>query len=200
MERSDNFAVVGIGASAGGLQALQTFFENIPADTNIAFVVIVHIPRQPTSNLDQILSRTCKIPVSRVDVNTRIEPGNIYVIIEGYYLLSVDGSLVLMKRDEHDKINKAVDVFFDSLAQDFQSRAAGIVLSGTGTDGVEGVKAIEARGGFVMVQQPDTARFDGMPMSIITFDHPDIIDTPENLAEFIVSYGKQVSFGGRKTG
>jgi chemotaxis response regulator CheB len=198
MEGSDKFAVVGIGASAGGLQALQTFFEHIPAGTDIAFVVIVHIPRQPASNLHQILSRICKLPVHRVDVNTRIESGNVYVIIEGYYLLSVDGSLVLMKRDEHDKINKAIDIFFDSMAQDFQSRAAGIILSGTGTDGLHGVKAIEDRGGFVMVQDPESARFDGMPMSIIAFDHPDIIDTPENLAVFIISYGKQVSSGGRK--
>ena len=184
---SNNYLTVAIGSSAGGLNALTEFFGAMPAQPDIVFVIVCHLHREHRSNLATILSRIARMPVIRVDQNTQVAPGNIYVIPENRYLVIRDGRLILMPREE-GMINRAVDVFFTSLAADAGSNAVGVILSGMGTDGVKGATAIEKNGGFIMVQDPETTRFNGMPMSVVRFDHPDVIDTPYKLAKFISDY------------
>lgn len=187
MVKKNDHIIVAIGASAGGLQALNEFFNAMPPQDDIAFVVLCHLHRDHRSNLDVLLSRETEMPVIRIDKRMPASPGNIYVLPENKYLGIQNGELVLIERDA-GLINKAVDIFFTSLAKDAGSNAVGIVLSGMGTDGVKGATAIEKNGGFVMVQDPASTRFNGMPMSVIRFDHPDVIDTPNILAKFIAEY------------
>lgn len=187
MEPEKNFYIVGIGASAGGIDALTDFFNKAPLNPNIAYVVIMHVLRDHVSMLDHIIGKVTTIPIIRVSKNTTVKPGHIYLIVENTYLTIKDGILLIRER-EKSAINQAVDIFFESLSIDFGKNAIGIVLSGVGSDGLKGVKHIEDRGGFVLVQQPDSAQFNGMPMSIITFDHPDVIDTPARLSTFVTNY------------
>lgn len=154
---------------------------------DVAYVVVTHIPRDYESKLDKVLAMEAKLPIVRVTEGIEVAPQHIYVIAENTYLTIKEGVLTPTERDE-SAINQAVDIFFESLAEDFKSKAIGVILSGVGSDGLKGVKHIEDNGGFVLVQHPDTAQFDGMPMSVIKFDHPDVIDGPQQLAKFVAHY------------
>jgi two-component system CheB/CheR fusion protein len=179
--------IVGIGASAGGLESLQKFFSALPEQKDAAFVVVMHLLRDHTSQLDSILSRVTPMPVLRIEPGLTVESGKIYVLPEGKYLEIRNNKLQLIDRD-YNGINRAVDVFFSSLAEDAGRRAIGIIMSGTGTDGTNGIKQIERHGGFAMVEDPKSSKFTGMPVSAIKFDHPDVVETPEKLAKFIDKY------------
>ncbi len=179
--------IVGIGASAGGLESLQKFFSALPEQKDAAFVIVMHLLRDHKSQLDSILSRISPMPVMRIATGMIVQSGNIYVLPEGKYLEIRNNKFQLLDRD-YSGINRAVDVFFSSLAEDAGRRAIGIVMSGTGTDGTKGIKQIEENGGFVMVEDPNSSQFTGMPVSAIKFDHPDVVDTPEKLAKFIDKY------------
>lgn len=179
--------VVGIGASAGGLEALQQFFQHLPAQPEIAFVIVMHLHRDHPSKLHKLLAPHCSMPVIRIRNGMMVQPGNVYVLPENHYLEMRNRAFILKPRDA-SLINRAVDIFFTALSKDGGRNAVAIILSGTGTDGTAGIKAIEAKGGFVMVQHPDSTQFDGMPMSAIRFDSPDVVDTPEKLAQFISRY------------
>lgn len=196
---NQDFLVVAIGASAGGIKALNEFFRNIPAETRSAFIVVTHLLRDHVSKLDQLIRNEADLPVIRVDKDMSIESGNIYVMPENAFLTIEHGRLKLQGRDE-DIINKAIDIFFDSVAKDCDGRTVGIVLSGLGSDGLKGVKKIEDNGGIVFVQDPDSTRFDGMPVSIIKFNHPDVIATPAELAKFLVSYELAYARGVKNNG
>ncbi len=179
-----DFITVGLGASAGGLPALVDFFKCISPLGNIAFVIVLHLMRDYRSNLDIILARFAPFPVIRVDKNMVIEPGKVYVIVENTYLTIENGIFKIEPRNDK-KQNFAVDIFFKSLAQDFKEKAVGIIFSGGGSDGLEGSKAINDKGGNVMVQDPASAQVDGMPVSIIRHDHPKIIMEPKDLAKYM---------------
>jgi len=179
--------IVGIGASAGGLESLTRFFSNLPPQQDAAFVVVMHLLRGYKSSLDNILRRSAQMPVIRIEDGTTVQSGNIYILPEGKYLQIRNRKLLLIDRD-YSGVNEAVDVFFTSMAEDAGRSAIGIIMSGTGTDGTEGIKQIERNGGFVMVEDPRSSRFNGMPSSAIKFDNPDVIETPEVLAKFIDKY------------
>ena len=178
-----DFFAVGIGASAGGLSAIREFLKPIPAKTGIAYIVVTHLTRQHKSRLDELLKKSTPLPVCRLAADTRLEPDHLYVLAENSMVTLHDGVLTVRERGENEVLNNAVDIFFTSLASDFEEKAVGVILSGCGSDGLKGSKAIKNHGGVVLVQSPESSQFAGMPETIITEDHPVAEAAPANLAE-----------------
>jgi two-component system CheB/CheR fusion protein len=187
-----DFFIAGLGCSAGCLDVLKTFFANVPERTGIAFVVVQHLSRNYVSILDKLLQSHTKLPIIRVLQDMEIKPDHIYLMPEGKFLLIRDGILHLIPRTTTQVVNYAVDTFFTSLAAYAGNKAIGIILTGMGTDGLEGAKAIEGVGGIVFVQEPSSAVFKGMPVSVITGDEPDVILPPAELAQSLAKYYKSV--------
>lgn len=178
---NNEVTVVGLGASAGGIDALTEFFDHVSPDIPVAFIVTVHLHRDFKSKLDEILQRHTKLPVLRVEADTKIERSKVYVLIENKKLKVVDGYIHNEPRG-NEVINSAVDEFFESLAATHDTNSIVIIFSGAGTDGLEGAKSITQEGGVVMVQDPATATVKGMPNAIIEGDHPKEIQSPKELA------------------
>jgi two-component system chemotaxis response regulator CheB len=179
------FYIVGIGASAGGLNALKEFFDHIPEDTPAAFIVVTHLSRNYYSILANLLAVHTKLAIARVDKDVQIQPGHIYVLTENTALRIADGWLKVEPRDQKI-MNSSVDIFFKSLATEFKERAIGVVLSGGGDDGLEGALQLFESGGNVMAQTLLSAQVTGMPRAIIDHDHPTAILSPAKLAKEIV--------------
>ncbi len=177
-----DFPIVGIGASAGGLDAFKRFLKAIPTDSGMAYVLVQHLDPTHESILPDILSRITKIPVHEITDDIHLAPDHIYVIPENKILTSTDGILKLTPRN-NIKINGAIDVFFTSLAEVHQNLAVGIVLSGTGSDGTQGLKAIKAHGGITFAQDQESASYDYMPKNAIDADVVDFILPPEEIPE-----------------
>ena len=178
-----DFFAVGIGASAGGLSAIREFLKPIPAKTGIAYIVVTHLTRQHKSRLDELLKKSTPLPVCRLAADARLEPDHLYVLAENSMVTLHDGVLTVRERGENEVLNNAVDIFFTSLASDFEEKAVGVILSGCGSDGLKGSKAIKNHGGVVLVQSPESSQFTGMPETIINEDHPVAEAAPANLAE-----------------
>lgn len=159
--------IVGIGASAGGLEALQTFFDQIDPSTGFAFVVIQHLSSDHESPMDGLLSRHTALPITVVEKPVALLANHIYLISSQHNVVATEGQLLPLPKEKKPALNLPVDTFFHSLAEAYQERAIGIVLSGSGTDGSRGVKHIKEHGGMVMVQTPSTAKFDGMPRATV---------------------------------
>jgi two-component system, chemotaxis family, protein-glutamate methylesterase/glutaminase len=178
---SSEFFIVGVGASAGGQDALKQFFSSIPSGVNAAFVVVTHLFRDHKSELASILSRFTRLNVIRIQKYTSIAPGNVYVMPEAVIVKIHSGLLTLEPRPSDNIVNKSIDIFFDSLATEAGSRAIGVVLSGMGSDGSNGAVKIFLNGGDVLVQDPESTRFNSMPIATILKDHPDFILPPKEL-------------------
>ena len=176
------FPVVGIGASAGGLEAFKKFIKAIPRDSGMAFILVQHLHPEHSSSLPDILQRETRIPVQEVSNNVKVKPDNIYIIPSNQMLVANDGILQLSPRPK-DRKNMPIDIFFSSLAEVHQSHAIGIVLSGTGTDGTSGLKSIKENGGITFAQQLHSAAFDDMPESAIKSEVVDFILTPEEMPQ-----------------
>ena len=161
------FPVVGIGASAGGLDAFKALLAATPPDTGMAFVLIQHLDPLHASLMAELLSSHTAMPVTQAAEGLSIEPNHVYLIPPGVSLAVAQGKLHLSEPTERHGARLAFDFFLRSLAEDCGERAICVVLSGTGTDGTEGLKAVKKRGGFVIVQDPSEAAFDGMPKSAI---------------------------------
>src|SRR3954469_12353745 len=155
--------VVGIGASAGGLEALESFFDLVPDDSGMAFVVVQHLSPDFKSLMDEILARRTKLPVHLVADGEQVKPNHIYLIPAKKEMIISEGRLLLSDRGHDHELSLPIDVFFRSLAQDCESRAAAVVLSGGGSDGSRGICDVHDAGGLVVVQDPESAQFDGMP-------------------------------------
>ncbi|HDR9318918.1 CheR family methyltransferase [Burkholderia vietnamiensis] len=181
------FPVVGIGASAGGTMALQTFFESAPTGMDMAFVVIVHLASEQVSHMDAILQRATGMPVQQVTGTVPIEKNHIYVISPGMQLEMSDSCLRCSELESHGGAPLAIDHFFRTLADAHDSRAIGIVLSGTGSDGAAGLSRIKEAGGITLAQTPDDAEYAEMPQHAITTAHVDIVlpaaDMPQKLLD-----------------
>lgn len=162
-----SFPVVGIGASAGGLPALQQLFENMPSGHEMAFVVILHLSPKHPSSAAAILQRTTRMPVVQVTSRVQIEPGHVYVIAPNGHLTMMDGLLIVEELARPRGQHVAIDLFFRTLAQVHRERAIAIVLSGTGADGAVGLSRVKEQGGVTIVQSPDDAEHDGMPTAAI---------------------------------
>jgi two-component system CheB/CheR fusion protein len=158
--------VVCIGASAGGLDALERFFAACPGDTGAAFVVVQHLSPDHKSMMNTLLSRHTGMPVIMVEEDMPIEANKVYLIPPGSIMHVSPGHLHLKPKKTHT-LTLPIDIFFSSLAEVFGEKSVGIILSGTGTDGSRGAIAISTAGGFLMAQEPESSKFDGMPRSAI---------------------------------
>ena len=179
---ADKFFVVGIGASAGGLEALGELVKHVPMD-NMAFVVVQHLAPHHDSVLTQLLSRTSKVQVQTATDGTPAEPNHVYVIPPNTDLALLHGVLRLIPPKSGDHPRLPIDYFFRSLAQDKGASAIGIILSGTGTDGTLGLRAIKEGGGLAFVQEPSTAKYDGMPRSALSSGFADFCLAPKAIGE-----------------
>ena len=162
--------IVGIGASAGGVQALQSFFDALPDNTGAAFVVVVHLDPQHQSELPNILATRTKMPVIQVATTETLQGDHIYVISPNHRLRLDDGSISALPFDEPRGQRAPIDQFFRSLAQHGEGFA--LILSGGGADGTLGVRAVKAAGGFILVQDPLEAEFPSMPQNAIATGIP----------------------------
>ncbi|OJW23660.1 MAG: hypothetical protein BGO49_03170 [Planctomycetales bacterium 71-10] len=185
------FPVVGVGASAGGLEAYTEFLRACPADPGMAFVFVQHLPPDRESMLVELLARQTHMPVLEVEDGRQIEPDHVYVIRPGHTLTVRDGRLrlgpVLAARGH----GRPVDDFFRSLAEEQQQRAVAVVFSGMGSNGTAGAQAVKAVGGLVIAQEPESAKFPGMPRSLIDAHLPDYILRPSEVPEALIRYASQ---------
>jgi two-component system CheB/CheR fusion protein len=185
MKSDAPFPVVGIGASAGGLRALEDFFKAVPDDSGMAFVVITHLAPDRASFLTDILARHTGTAVEAACDDKKVEPNRIYVLPPNASLTIADGRLRLRETEPSSHERNPIDVFFSSLALDCGERAVGVILSGSGHDGVLGVKAIKEQGGLVLAQAegPSGPGFPGMPDSAIASGLVDFAIPLEAMAE-----------------
>ncbi len=177
-----NFPIVGIGASAGGLDAFKRLLKAIPEDSGMAYVLVQHLDPSHESLLPEILQRVTNIPVHEITEDIHLAPDHIYIIPENKVLTSTDGVLQLAPRDKK-VLNLPIDIFFTSLAEVHKEFAVGIILSGTGKDGTRGLKAIKEYGGICIAQSPETAAYDSMPESAVNAGVVDFILSPEEIPE-----------------
>jgi len=189
------FPIIGIGASAGGLEAIETFLRPIPADCGIAFVIIQHLDPVHKGFLVELLQRVTPMPVIQVTDSMAIKPGHVYVIPPNTDMSLLRGLLHLIAPVEPHGLRLPVDTFFRSMADDLQDQSIGVILSGMGSDGTLGLRAIKEKGGGVFVQDPVTAKFDSMPRSAIDAGLADIVAPPEELISRITAYINHLSKG-----
>lgn len=182
------FPVIGIGASAGGLDALELFFKHLPIDTGYCFVVILHLDPNHKGMIPEILQRYTSIPVIAAVDGVKAKPNTVYVLPSNKTISISNRVLSLSKPLEQRGLRLPIDLFFSSLAKDFKTKSVGIILSGMGTDGGIGLQAIKKENGFAFVQDPATAKFDGMPLNAIKSVNVDLIASPEELAIRLVSF------------
>ncbi len=185
------FPVVGLGASAGGLHALQRFFEQMPAGCGMAFVVVVHLSPRHESNVAAILQRTTRMPVRQVTETTPVLADHVYVIPPNKHLSMDDGHLEVADAERVVGRHVAIDLFFRTLAQVHRERAIAVVLSGTGADGAVGLMRVKEYGGLTFAQSPGDAEYDGMPNAAIATRNVDfvlpVVDMPQRLLELVTS-------------
>lgn len=162
---TEPFYVVGIGASAGGLEALEQFFENMPEKSPLCFVVVQHLSPDFKSMMDELLARRTRIPIVRVEDGIELRPNAIFLMPPRKEMIQSAGRLFLTDKDPSQGFALPIDRFLRSLAQDFGSRAIGVILSGTGSDGSRGIRDIHEAGGLIVAQSEESAKFDGMPRS-----------------------------------
>ena len=182
------FPIVGIGASAGGLEAFEEFFTQMPSDSGLAFVVVPHQSPSHTSLLPGLLQKCTSMPVLEVTDGLAVKPDTVYLALAGKNLALLNGRLHLMEPPSPDRLPLPIDYFFRSLAEDQKHRAIGMVLSGTGSDGTLGLKAIKGESGMTMAQEPQSAKYAGMPQSAIETGVIDYVCPPAQMPEQILAY------------
>jgi two-component system CheB/CheR fusion protein len=190
VDNACSFPIVGIGASAGGLAAFEAFFSGMPTDTNpnMAFVLVQHLAPDHKSMLTDLIRRFTRMQVFEVMDGMQIQLNCAYIIPPNHDMAFINGTLQLLSPTEPRGQRLPIDFFFRSLALDQRERAIGIVLSGTGSDGTLGVRAIKAEGGMVMAQDPDSAEFDGMPRSAIATGLVDYVLPPAEMPVQLMAY------------
>lgn len=184
--------LVGIGASAGGLEAIHKLFDHFPNNSTFSFVIIQHLSPDHKSLMAELLSKHTQMQVQEAEDKMYTRPNCVYVLPSGKQLTIEHGRLRLADKARSREPNFAIDLFFESMAKSRGKYAIGIVLSGTGTDGTKGTRAIKKAGGMVVVQSPVTAKFDGMPRSAIDAGFVDFVLPPEHMAEEILEYTRKI--------
>ena len=182
------FPIVGIGASAGGLEALEQFLGNVPEGSGMAFVIVQHLDPTRKGMMPELLSRATRMKVVQVKDRMKVQPDCVYVIPPNKDMSILNGVLHLFMPKEPRGLRLAIDFFFCSLADDMKERSIGVILSGMGTDGTLGIKAIKEKGGLVLVQEAVSAKFGGMPSSAILTGVPDIVAPATALPGKIADY------------
>ncbi len=186
-EGKATYSIVGIGASAGGLEALQELFKNMPADTGMGFVIVSHLDPSHVTMLPELIGKTTKMPVSEAKNQTSIKPNNIYIIPRNKNIAIFNRKLILLELAEPHGLRFPIDFFLKSLADDQGTRAICVILSGTGTDGTIGLQAVKARSGLAIVQEPGSAKYNGMPESAISTGLVDFVLPPLKIANQLAS-------------
>ncbi len=187
------FPIVGIGASAGGLEALTELFRSMPADTGLGFVVVQHLAPTTESSMPEILRRSTRMPVQQATNGLTVQPDQIYVIPPGKNMAILRGKLQLFEQDgPPGHVRHPIDTFLDSLARDRGSGAVAIILSGTGTDGTLGARVVRAELGLVIAQDPETAAYDGMPRSVIDAGLADYVLPPAKMGGQLLAYTRRL--------
>lgn len=189
------FPVVGIGASAGGLEAFKKLIHAIPADSGMAYVLVQHLDPNHESILPELLQKVTAIPVLEISDDIKVLPNHIYIIPSNKMLIANDGVLQLSPRPEKNKNkpNLPIDLFFASLAEVHQSNAIGVVLSGTASDGTAGLKSIKDQGGISFAQDEASAAYDSMPKSAVMAGVVDFILPPQEIPGKLIEIKKQIS-------
>src|SRR5512140_1640401 len=182
------FPIVGIGASAGGLDAFKKFFSAMPADSGAAFVLIQHLDPTRESLTAELVGTHTRMRVAQVKDGMRVEANCVYVIPPNAYLSLHDRTLRLSAPTAPRSLRMAVDYFLHSLAEDQHENAIAVILAGTGTDGTLGLKEIKAAGGMTMVQDPQTVQHDGMPRSAMASGSADYVLPAEQMADALLAY------------
>ncbi|MCK7554347.1 hypothetical protein MKQ70_04730 [Chitinophaga sedimenti] len=185
--------IIALGASAGGLEAIREFFDNMPRTENMSFVIIQHLSPDFKSLLVELVARHTHMKVVEAADGQPVQKNHIYVIPNNKFISIRKGRMVLAAKSHDSSPNNAIDIFFSSLAEDKKDCAIAAVLSGTGSDGTKGIAKIKEHGGMVLVQEPNTARFDGMPNSAINSGNADIITSPAKMPEAILSFMQEPS-------
>jgi len=174
--------VVGIGASAGGLEAIGELLSKLPDNTGMAFVIIQHLSPDYKSMLSEILCKYTMMAVVQAENGQRLERNTVYLIPPKYNMEVRHGSLMLHEYVQSHVINHPIDIFLRSLAREYQTKAIAVILSGTGSDGTNGIRTIKEQGGMILVQSPESAKFDGMPRSALQTGFADMCIPPEAIA------------------
>ena len=182
-------SVVGIGASAGGLEALQQFFQNMPSDSGLGFVVVQHLSPDYKSLMADILKKYTEMDVVQAEDGMLVEPNKVYLIPPKSNITFRAGRLYLSEYI-HGTLNHPIDIFFTSLAEEKKEASIAVVLSGTGSDGTNGIKSVKEHGGLTIVQNPEGAKFDGMPRSAINTGVVDYVLSPKEIAGELMHFSK----------
>ena len=190
VSKKSSFPIVAIGASAGGLEALKELFKHLPINTGMSYVIIQHLDPSHQSLSAAILSRATKMPVLEIEDGVKVEPNHIYVIPPNCNLGLSLGRLKILPRANNRGQNLPLNFFFRILAEERKTQAIGVVLSGTATDGTEGLQAIKFEGGITFAQTPESAKYDGMPRSAIASGAVDFVRTPQGIASELASMAK----------
>jgi chemotaxis methyl-accepting protein methylase len=188
------FPIVGLGASAGGLEALELFLRHVPADCGMAFVIVQHLDPNHKGAMPELLQRCTTMPVSEVQDRTVVLPSHVYIIPPNKDLSLLHGTLHLFAPAQPRGLRLPIDSFFRSVADDQRERSVGIILSGSGSDGTLGLRAIKEVAGLVLVQDPASAKFDGMPRSAVDAGLADIVAPADELFDRLIGYLQYVTY------
>ena len=161
------FPIIGMGASAGGLEAFEVFFKQVPADSGMAFILVSHLDPSHSSMLAEILQRITAIPVTEATNQMTVQPNHVYIIPPNREMTIFHEELQLSAPSQLRGLRMPIDTFLRSLAEDEEEKAIAVILSGSGTDGTLGLRAVQGAGGVSFVQDPASAKYDGMPESAI---------------------------------
>ena len=187
-QKKDGFPIVGIGASAGGLEALEKFLSHVPQKSGMAFVIIQHMDPTHKGIMVEILQRVTPMKVIQAGDGTRVRPDCVYVIPPNKDMSILHGTLRLFDPLAPRGLRLPIDFFFRSLAEDRQQGSIAVILSGMGSDGTMGIRAIKEKAGIVLVQEPASAKFDGMPRSAVNSGLADFVAPVEELPGKIIAY------------
>ena len=187
---TQDFHVVAIGASAGGLESLERLFTHLPTDTGMAFVVLQHLSPDFKSLMDELLSRRTSMPIRQAENDMPVEPNTVYLLPPMKEMIIRRRRLLLNDRDPRSGLTLPIDLFFRSLAQDLGPQAVAVILSGSGSDGSRGVQEVSKAGGTVLCETTDTAQFNGMPLSAMRTGSVDHVLPPEEIASTLASLAR----------
>ncbi|MBU4275260.1 MAG: PAS domain-containing protein [Proteobacteria bacterium] len=182
------FPIIGLGASAGGLEAFQQFFDAMPPDSGMAFLVVVHLDPDHTSILPELIQKHTSMKVEAAQDNTEVRPNQVYVAPPSKDLALLKGKILLLDPESPRGRRLPIDFFFRQLAQDRSDQAGCIIFSGTASDGSMGLRDVKGAGGLVIAQEPSSAKYDGMPSSAVATGLADLVLTPEQMPEKLIYY------------
>ncbi|WP_052467119.1 chemotaxis protein CheB [Psychroserpens damuponensis] len=181
------FNVVGIGASAGGLKALQNLFRYIPDDTGMSFIIVQHLSPDFKSLMPELLSKFTNMTIHTAKDKLPIKPNCIYLNQRNKNLHIKGSKIYLLEKGPKNNLNLPIDIFFHTLGEEFKEKSIAIILSGTGSDGSRGITTVKEKGGITIAQNPEEAEFDGMPNAAINTNAVDYIKSTQQIAKILTS-------------